>query len=584
MEGTEGTWQEQHTWLSDTRQRSQEKKMGDAMKIITIQKLLCMNCIPAALLAGLVSLPLQSAHADDDEDEGSALNTPFKHAPRPIIGALRKPLDKLPQIEHFQVVGHTIITNPGQVIERGRNGAVQLAESCAYVGNRLGRRSGTGPAFGTPALPPEIAIVDVGNPRNPIVIGHLVTPAGGTTRELRALPERNTLIVQNFGADNTAFSPPVAPVNNFMFYNISNCSNPILKHTLTLPAAPHEFLVWVDPANPFRTLIYASFIGADPEIRVYDVSNALNNPPTSPPTTELASFSLAPAVPSVVPFNPADPALAFAPDQFPFTTPASIFPLNNRAHSFSVNKEGTRLYVANLDAGFYILDTSNLANAVTAMTCIPKTVTVDATSNTNPHLCLRKLNPDPDARVDWHPPTASVTHTALKVPGRPYVLVSDERNGTNTCPWAWGRIIDISSEFNPVIIASWLVPENLAANCFIGGPGDPAHQREFSSHQITALPNLFFQSWYSAGLRAWDISNPWLPSETGVFVPKPEFPNVVEPFRNSPDVWIWPYPVIRDRLIYQCDENSGLFILRYKGARADEVPEVGTFTGNLVRP
>src|SRR5207249_833103 len=79
------------------------------------------------------------------------------------------------------------------------------------------------------------------------------------------------------------------------------------------------------------------------------------------------------------------------------------------------------------------------------------TVTKDATSNRDPALCLRKLNPDPAARIDWHPPFNSVTHTAVAIPGKPYVLVGDERNGTTTCPWSWYRVIDISSEVNPKI-------------------------------------------------------------------------------------------------------------------------------------
>lgn len=95
---------------------------------------------------------------------------------------------------------------------------------------------------------------------------------------------------------------------------------------------------------------------------------------------------------------------------------------------------------------------------------------------------------------------------------------------------------------------------------------------------------VFFISWYSAGLRAWDVSNSWLLSEVGVFVPKPEFPDVVEPFRNSPDVWVWPHPVIYNGLVYTVDENSGLFILKYTGRRANEVPEEGIVQGNINRP
>lgn len=62
--------------------------------------------------------------------------------------------------------------------------------------------------------------------------------------------------------------------------------------------------------------------------------------------------------------------------------------------------------------------------------------------------------------------------------------------------------------------------------------------REFSTRHILRFPHLF-QSWDSAGLQAWDVTNPWMPSEVGAFVREPEHPNVVEPLGKSPDVWIW---------------------------------------------
>jgi hypothetical protein len=250
----------------------------------------------------------------------------------------------------------------------------------------------------------------------------------------------------------------------------------------------------------------------------------------------------------------------------------------------SVSRDGKRVYMANSDAGYFILDSSRLT---AGLTCTPNTVTVDANSNKDPTLCLRKINPDPRARIDHSPPFGGIHHSIYPVPGRnapntglpEYAVSAGERNGTTTCPWTPGQILELSDEKSPQIIAQYMVPENLAENCFVGGPGDPALLREFSTHQLLIFPNLFFQSWYSAGLRAWDISNPWLPMEVGVFVLRPES-QVVERFRNSPDVWTWPFPILHNGLVYMCDENSGLYILKYKGARADELPRRGTFLSN----
>lgn len=497
-----------------------------------------------------------------------AVDTPFKEAPRPIIGALREPLEDLPQVENFTLVGHTVIRNPGERIERGRNGAVSLAPPCAYVGNRLGRRSGTGPDFDNTLRDPEIAIVDISRPLRPRVVEHLRTPRGGTSRELRAFPELDTLYVQNFGANEEEAG---ASVNNFMIYDISDCRDPDLKATIDLGEwEPHEFFVWRDPNDGDRVLIYVNGGGStEPWIRVYDVSNAI----TGQEPQLVASFTMNPVVPTQEPVVPGQ----FNPNQFVFADPPTQ--TSNVVHALSMNRAGTRLYIAGRQSGFYVIDSSKLA---AGESCIAANVTVDENTNTNANLCLRKVNPDPDARIDPHPPVLPIAHSATKVPGRPYVLVSGERNGTTTCPWAHGKIIDVTVEAFPQELSPWMVPENLAQNCFPGGPGDPALMREFSTHQILPFRNLFFQSWYSAGLRAWDIANPWLPMETGVFVPKPEFPDVVEPFRDSPDVWMWSYPVLYNGNIYVMDENSGLFILKYTGRRSREVPSRGLFEGNAI--
>ena len=159
-----------------------------------------------------------------------AVDTPIKHAPRPIIGALREPLDKLSQIETFQVIGYHPLPNPGESIARGRNDPIGIARDCLYVGNRVGRRTGTGAAFGTPALPPEALIVDIGDPSKPQVVGAFTTPANATSRELRTIADRNTLIIMNFRDTG----PDSGLVKNYQIYDISDCRNSVLRHTIDL--------------------------------------------------------------------------------------------------------------------------------------------------------------------------------------------------------------------------------------------------------------------------------------------------------------------------------------------------------------
>jgi hypothetical protein len=72
--------------------------------------------------------------------------------------AARAQLENLPQIENFEIVGYNPLPNPGDTIARGRNGPVAIAGNCLYVGNRIGRRTGT------TGLPPEVLIVDISQP------------------------------------------------------------------------------------------------------------------------------------------------------------------------------------------------------------------------------------------------------------------------------------------------------------------------------------------------------------------------------------------------------------------------------------
>ena len=267
----------------------------------------------SSLTAGLGVLLLSLPASVVAQENAPRIDTPFREAPRPIIGALREPLDDLPQVENFRVVGHTVIPNPGDGIERGRNGAVSLAPPCAYVGNRLGRRSGTGPEFDAPVRPPEIAIVDISSPSEPRVVEHLRTPAGGTTRELRAFPETDTLYVQNFAQNEDETG---SAVNNLMIYDISDCRNPVLKTTIELGDwEPHEFFVWGDRENPGRVLVYINGGGtSEPWLRVFDVSNAI----AGQTTQEVATFSMHPVLPTR---DPVTPDQFFDPGHFEFTDP-----------------------------------------------------------------------------------------------------------------------------------------------------------------------------------------------------------------------------------------------------------------------
>jgi hypothetical protein len=76
---------------------------------------------------------------------------------------------------------------------------------------------------------------------------------------------------------------------------------------------------------------------------------------------------------------------------------------------------------------------------------------------------------------------------------------------------------------------------------------------------------LIFATYQNAGVRVFDIADPFCPREVAHFVP-PAPEHMVDPRPNRPqviqsnDVYVAP-----DGLMYLTDVNAGLAILQYKG-------------------
>ncbi len=181
---------------------------------------------------------------------------------------------------------------------------------------------------------------------------------------------------------------------------------------------------------------------------------------------------------------------------------------------------GNRLYTSYWQAGFVILDIDDMTQ--------PKRV----------------------SGLDWSPPYACPTHTALPIPfdiaGRRYLLVADEdvqRRQADPAAFIW--LVDITDESHPVPISSYQVAE------LIGG----SHPTSTACHQPcervtgTEIPI----AWFAQGLRVIDIKNPHAPVEVAHFVP--DVPSGSDRIASN-DV------TVDDRgLIYLLDRHRGLTIL-----------------------
>jgi len=174
------------------------------------------------------------------------------------------------------------------------------------------------------------------------------------------------------------------------------------------------------------------------------------------------------------------------------------------------------------------------------------------------------------AHHDYHPPFPEPTHTILPVPhevaGRRIAIgVDEEHPHANGQPHAFLWVFDISdyddirplstfhvTDFDAPWARAHLGPDG---NYWHGEPeiyGPGAHQ--FQEHM---RDNLVYCTWFSAGLRIIDVSDPLAPAEVGSFVPAPAagFP---APQSNDVDV-------DERGLIYLLDRVNGLDILEFEG-------------------
>lgn len=207
-------------------------------------------------------------------------------------------------------------------------------------------------------------------------------------------------------------------------------------------------------------------------------------------------------------------------------------------HTLSYPQRPDRAYLGYVDAGFITLDISD------------------------------KANPTVVARVDYHPPFPGFTHTVVPLFERGLLIVSDEANGDGWLPPGieeghdWPKlnwIVDNRVETNPVIISTLPAPAGFEEYRRAGGRIGAHNLHENEPEPGTAnLQNTVLATWFSAGLRVYDIRDPFRPEEIAAFVP--ETP-AGQPGSRISDVHV------DDRgIIYATDrEKGGLYVLEYTG-------------------
>lgn len=149
---------------------------------------------------------------------------------------------------------------------------------------------------------------------------------------------------------------------------------------------------------------------------------------------------------------------------------------------------GDRAYLGFWDGGMCIMDLSDLAN--------PRLI----------------------SRVSWAPEQGGHTHTALPLPDRNLLVVTDEA----TEPECQGpptrvRLFDISDETQPRLVS--LFPEPQGDFCRRGLRFGPHNLHENRPGSLVS-DQVMYVTYCNAGLRVVDISRPETPKEIAYYIPR----------------------------------------------------------------
>jgi len=421
--------------------------------------------------------------------------------------------DNLPPRGELTIVGHSDING------RGMNAAVALADDVAYVGSRIDKKG--------------IAIVDISDPARPTVVGEIGPPdeglSGMSSRELRAIPEINLLVVLNLQCSPSLHGCASGAIEqeNLKFYDITNRRGPQLLGTYYVAAgergtqrSPHEFYLWRDPVEPTRVIVLLAA--------------------TSAPGLEILEGSLG------------------APVQLTAWDPTQVagFPTgltNSILHSVSASDDGRTIYLSHQTAGLYVADITGFIER-----------------GVSPQVKL--LTPATDGlRFGVMGP-----HSAVPVPERDLLVVTEEiypKPFGEGCPWGHLRIVDIADPAHLAVLGEYKLAEN---DCLYDAP-----MTAYTAHNVTATKGLALVTWYAGGLQVLDISDATNPIRVAEFRPDP-LPSVAveDPGLGGSKIEMWSYPIIRDGLIYVVDSRNGLYILSYQGRYAEQIDERRFLEGN----
>jgi hypothetical protein len=308
------------------------------------------------------------------------------------------------------------------------------------------------------------SVVDVSDPSRPRVVTQLETPVGTHSHKVQVVGD---VLLVNY--ERSMFEPRAASwQGGLKVYDVASPAQP--RELAFLPMAGkgvHRMTYWEPP--------YAYMSGSDAGLIdqflvIVDLSE-----PSRP--REVGRWWY--------------PGQNTGAGETPSWTPTESHGATAGARRVALHHpliRGDRAYCGWWDAGLIILDISNKA--------APRLV----------------------SQLDFGAAESTATHTALPVPGRDILVVTDEQlaqdcKGMQTRV----RVVDIADELHPRVVSEFPVPEG--DFCLRGGRFGPHNVHEMRPGTLSD-PNTIFVTWFNAGLRVIDIADAARPKEIAYYVPE----------------------------------------------------------------
>jgi hypothetical protein len=326
--------------------------------------------------------------------------------------------------------------------------------------------------------------------------------------------------------------------------DMSDPSKPVLTDKLVTPAmlSPHESLVVSQKRGVLAAVLGnpALYPGI---LDIYDISEDCRHPvlKSSGPTGVLGHESgMAPDGRTFYSASPGSQTLV-AVDISNLSAPVPLWIGPYDSHGLSISDDGNRAYVAGIDSGLIILDTSEIQ----ARTPNPQ---------------VREI-----ARLQWESMSIPQNAIPVTIDGDPYVVEIDEFGSQSEV--GAGRIIDIADEANPRVISNLRLevhqPENFDAQA--GDPGAGISLQGYAGHYCNVPqrvdPGIVACSMILSGLRVFDIRDPHHPREIAYFN-APIGPRTLPAFEASNWAMSSPSFVPERGEIWYSDGFQGLFAVR----------------------